>query len=43
VRPFEKFSKPVRALIEREAASLGNFLGVRSELKFANRARHSGN
>jgi len=33
IAPFEKFSKTVRAKIEEEAASLGEFLGASREIK----------
>ncbi len=34
IEPFEKFSKTIRAKIEEEAASLGNFLETEWEIKF---------
>jgi len=34
IEPFQKFSKAVRAKIEEEAASLGNFLETSWEIKF---------
>jgi len=36
IEPFEKFSKAIRAKIEEEAASLGNFLGTSWDIKFSN-------
>lgn len=35
VEPFGKFSRPIRAAIDEEAASLGNFLRALHEIKFA--------
>ena len=35
IEPFEKFSRHIRAKIEKEAASLGGFLNTPCGLKFS--------